>query len=139
MSTLRNLLRNLRDSLLCVFEILAYALTFVSVLVLPKVALAGRLLAAESQLTVCARRIREKKDPRPRFTPGFRVLWVVLSKFLETWRSCAMRSLTTLRMATGLLAPRLLRQGHVVQCSRSSPIRPRALFSAPGVQVRFHE
>ena len=51
----------------------------------PRAILAAKLLAAESQLAVCKHRIRQKKDPRPRFTAGFRLLWVVLSKSLDKW------------------------------------------------------
>ena len=44
--------------------------------------MAARLLAAESQLARCRERVEQRKDPRPRFTPAFRLLWVVLSKVL---------------------------------------------------------
>jgi len=51
--------------------------------------LAARLLAAESQLTVCTHRIQEKKDHRPRFTTAFRLLWVILSKSVNVWQAWA--------------------------------------------------
>jgi hypothetical protein len=38
-------------------------------------------LVAESQLGICKRRIEQMGSPRFRFTAGFRLLWVVLSKF----------------------------------------------------------
>jgi len=52
---------------------------------LPKAVLAAKLLAIESQLAVCKHQIGQRKRPRPRFTAGFRVLWVVLSKSLDKW------------------------------------------------------
>ena len=51
--------------------------------------LAARLLAAESQLAACRERIQGKKAPRPRFTPAFRLLWIVLSKALSGWENLA--------------------------------------------------
>ena len=49
----------------------------------------GRLLAAESQLGICKRRTEQKGSPRFRFTAGFRLLWVVLSKFWAPWQAAA--------------------------------------------------
>ena len=51
-----------------------------------RVELAARLLAAESQLAECKRRIIQKQAPKPRFTNSFRLLWVVLSKLWAPWR-----------------------------------------------------
>jgi len=45
-----------------------------------RASLATRLLAAESQLAMCKRRIEQKQHAKPRFSSGFRILWVVLSK-----------------------------------------------------------
>ena len=60
-------------------QLLRYAFSFFLALMQPKAVLAARLLAVESQLSVCKHRIHAKKDPRPQFTAGFRVLWVILS------------------------------------------------------------
>ncbi len=76
---------NLCHLLVCAREMLRYALVFVWAIFCPKAVLAARLLAAESQLAVCKQRILEKKDPRPRFTASFRLLWVLLSKTLDKW------------------------------------------------------
>ena len=51
--------------------------------------LAARLRAAESQRARCRERIEEKKDPRPRFTPAFRLLWVLLSEAVNGWEHLA--------------------------------------------------
>jgi hypothetical protein len=39
----------------------------------------------KSQLVMRCDRIRQKKDSRPRFSPAFRLLWVVFSQMLDTW------------------------------------------------------
>ena len=80
MKTIRNLLRDLWSAPGCVCELLGYLLGFLSVFFQSHASLAARLLAAESQLSVCKRRADQKSRPKPRFTAGFRLLWVVLSK-----------------------------------------------------------
>ena len=89
MDTLRNLLLNLGGVLNCARELLKYACIFLRGMVGHRTTLVARLLAVESQLAVCTHRIEQKKDPRPQFTAGFRLLWVVLSKFLDKWEDCA--------------------------------------------------
>ena len=54
-------------------ELARYALRFGWALLLPKVVLAARVLAAESQLAVALNRPSGKK-PRRQFTPAFRIL-----------------------------------------------------------------
>ncbi len=65
-------------------------------------ALAAKLLAVESQLAACKQRIDSKKRRRPRFTTSFRLLWVVLSKFLDKWEdlACLMQSATVKKWHT---------------------------------------
>ena len=89
MNTLRNLFWGLGRVLNCAGEIFRYLRIFLWAMFSPKAALATRLLAVESQLAVCKLRIQQKKDPRPRFTPGFRILWVILSKLLDRWEDLA--------------------------------------------------
>ena len=89
MNTVINLFRNLRNALGCVAELLGYLLRFVSVFFRTRASLAARLLAAESQLGTCKRRTEQKGSPRFRFTAGFRLLWVVLSKFWAPWQAAA--------------------------------------------------
>lgn len=38
---------------------------------------------------MCKRKIEEKQHPQPRFTAGFRILWVVLSKLWAPWQAAA--------------------------------------------------
>ena len=87
MNILQNLVWNARQALQIVLQLLGYAVTFLLALIQPKAVLTARLLAAESQLAVCKHRIQEKKDPRPRFTPDFRLLWVILSKCVDAWQA----------------------------------------------------
>jgi len=85
MTTLPNLLKDLCSAVGCIRHVLHYALTFIWALICPRAVLAARLLAAESQLTVCKDRIQQNKDPRPRFSAHFRLLWVILSKFPDDY------------------------------------------------------
>ena len=78
--------RNLWNALGCVVELAGYLLRFVSAFFRTRAALAARLLAAESQLSRCQRRIDQKLQPKPRFTTGSRLLWVALSKLWTPWR-----------------------------------------------------
>lgn len=89
MNTIRNLLTNLHSLLDCVCELFRYALMFLWAIFCPGVVLAARLLAVESQLAACKHGIASKKRPRPRFTAGFRLLWVILSKSLDKWEDLA--------------------------------------------------
>ena len=65
---------------LCIRQFLGYARIFIWAMICSRAKLAARLLAAESQLAECKRRIIQKQAPKPRFTNSFRLLWVVLSK-----------------------------------------------------------
>jgi hypothetical protein len=68
--------RCLWNALGCIVELLGYLLRFVSVFFRTRASLAARLLAAEIQLSMCKRRIEQKLHPKPRFSRGFRILWV---------------------------------------------------------------
>ena len=50
---------------------------------------AATVVALRSQLANRIDRVQQKKEPKPRFTPAFRVVWVVLSRFLEGWDDLA--------------------------------------------------
>ena len=63
--------------------------TFLSAFFSSRATLAARVLAAESQLAACKRRIVRKDRPRPRFTQAFRLLWVLLSKAWDQWHQVA--------------------------------------------------
>ena len=66
-----------------------FVYTFLSAFFSSRATLAARVLAAESQLAECKRRIAEKDRPRPRFTRAFRLLWVLLSRIWDQWRQVA--------------------------------------------------
>jgi len=70
-------------------EMFRYALMFLWAIFCSRAVLAARLLAAESQLAACQHGIVSQKRPRPRFTPGFRLPWLVLSKSLDRWEDLA--------------------------------------------------
>lgn len=89
MNIRQNLLWRTAGAVQAVWQLFRYAFSFFLALMQPQAVLAARILAAESQLAVCKHRIHQKKDPRPRFTAAFRLLWVVLSKCLGSWQSCA--------------------------------------------------
>ena len=66
-----------------------FVCTFLSAFFSSRATLAARVLAAESQLAACKRRIVEKDRPRPRFTQAFRLLWVLLSRIWDQWHQVA--------------------------------------------------
>ena len=67
----------------------SFANTFLSAFFSSRTTLAARVLAAESQLATCKRRIEKKDRPRPRFTRAFRLLWVLLSRIWDKWHQVA--------------------------------------------------
>ena len=89
MNALKSLMINIRSVLSCAGELIRYTLFILRAMLYPKAVLVARLLAAESQFAACKHGIDSKKQPRPRFTPGFRLLWVVLSKCLDKWEDLA--------------------------------------------------
>ena len=89
MNTVFDVFRNLWNALGFIGELLGYLLRFVSVFFQSRASLAARLVAAESQLAVCKRRVEQKGSPKPKFTAGFRLLWVVLSKPWSPWQAAA--------------------------------------------------
>ncbi len=66
-----------------------YLLRFLWWLCQPQAVLAARVLALESQLASCKEQIEQKKIPKPKFHPAFRLLWVVISKVLDGWEDFA--------------------------------------------------
>ena len=89
MNTVINSVRDLRNALECIGELLGYVVRFANAFFRSRASLAARLIAAESQLGMCKRRIEQKTHPKPRFTAGFRFLWVVLSKLWAPWQAAA--------------------------------------------------
>ena len=62
-----------------------YIGTFLWAFLSSRATMATRVLAAESQLAMCKRRIEEKNQPKPKFTQAFRLLWVLLSRLWDPW------------------------------------------------------
>ena len=88
-------------------QVVGYIFTFLSALLCSRVTLATRVLAAESQLAACKRRIEKKDRPRPRFTQAFRLLWVLLSKAWDQWHQVA-----------HLMQPATVKRGHTTSLPR---------------------
>ena len=91
MPALRIFFRNLAAIARSVFHLGSYAVMFVCALVLPRAKTAATIVALRSQLATRTDRVHGKQEPKPRFTPAFRLLWVVLSRFLEGWEDLAQR------------------------------------------------
>ena len=89
MNTIQILFYKLRDIFQLVRQLVGYVATFLWALLRSKAALSARLVAAESQLAVCVQHIELKRQPPPRFTHAFRLLWVVLSTILNRWQDLA--------------------------------------------------
>ena len=77
------------NSWAAVGELLHYGWRFLKNLLLPKAVLAARVLAAESQLALCAERLESQGVRRHRFSDGFRLLWALLAGGWEDWQSYA--------------------------------------------------
>ena len=67
-------------------RVICYALIFVSAFFRQRASLGCEMVAMRSQLTFYKESIRQKRQPRPRFNPAFRLLWVLLS---SRGRRCA--------------------------------------------------
>ncbi len=102
MNTVIDLFGSLWKAVGWVGELLGYLLRFVSVFFRTRAWLAARLLAAESQLGMCKQRIEQKQHPKPRFSRGFRILWVVLAKLWVPWQA-----------ATHLMQPVTVKAWHI--------------------------
>ena len=85
MSTIRDAFSGICGVLFFIRQVTSYARTFLWALLSPRARVAARLLAAESQLAVHKHRIQQRKEPKPRFTQAFRLLWIVLSKLWRGW------------------------------------------------------
>src|SRR5215472_9717337 len=71
------------------WQVIRYALIFVSAFFRQRASLGCEILAIRSQLTFYEESIRQKRQPRPRFNPAFRLLWVLLSRVWSGWKSAA--------------------------------------------------
>ena len=77
-----NLLRNLKNGVEFMMEILRYLFLFLRAFFSSCATPAARIVGLQSQLAMSKNRIELRKDPKPRFTSAFRILCVVLSKVL---------------------------------------------------------
>ena len=89
MKTIKSLYLQLLEFLRFAQEVILYALIFVSAFFCNRASLGCELVAIRSQLTFYKENIRQKKQPRPRFTPAFRILWVLLSSVWSGWKPVA--------------------------------------------------
>src|SRR6476646_9187534 len=71
------------------WQVTRYVLIFVSAFFRQRASLGCELVAIRSQLTFYQESIRQKRQPRPRFNPAFRLLWVLLSKVWGGWKCAA--------------------------------------------------
>ncbi len=89
MKVILSFLRPLCSCLGVLLQLLRYALSFCWALLLPRAVAAARLLAVQSQLAVELNRSSGGRKRHTQFSPAFRILWVVLSKFLHGWERLA--------------------------------------------------
>jgi putative transposase len=68
-----------------VWESASYAAVFLCALLSSRGKLAAEIVALRSQVAACRDRVERKQAPKPRFSAAFRVLWVVISRFLHGW------------------------------------------------------
>ena len=89
MKTLKLFLLSVRESLEFGCQAIRYGLILVSAFFRQRASLGCEMVAMRSQLTFYKESIRQKRQPRPRFHPAFRLLWVWLSRVWTGWKSAA--------------------------------------------------
>jgi len=89
LKTIQYLWRQLLELLRFGQEVILYALIFISAFFRDRASLGCELVANRSQLTFYKESIRQKKQTRARFTPAFRLLWVLLSAVWIGWKPVA--------------------------------------------------
>jgi hypothetical protein len=87
MKTFKPFFLSVLESLQFGRQVIRYALIFLSAFFRSRSSLGCELVAIRSQLTFYKESIRQKRQPRPRFNPAFRLLWVLLSKVWSGWKS----------------------------------------------------
>jgi len=80
-----SVLRPLCSCLGVLLQLLRYALSFCWALLLPRAVTAAQLLAFQSQLAVELNRSSAPRRRHHKFSPAFRILWVMLAKCLNGW------------------------------------------------------
>ena len=89
MPALKTVYRNLAELVRLIQQLASYAFLFVCVFVSSRAKTAATVVALRSQLARRVDRVQQKKELKPRFTPAFRVVWVVISRFLDRWEDLA--------------------------------------------------
>src|SRR5499433_1103207 len=89
MKTMKLFLLSVLESLEFGCQAIRYALILVSAFFRQRASLGCEMVAMRSQLTFYKESIRQKRQPRPRFNPAFRLLWVLLSRVWSGWKSAA--------------------------------------------------
>src|SRR5262252_848005 len=89
MKTLKLFLLSVLESLEFGWQVIRYALIFVSAFFRQRASLGCEMVAMRSQLTFYKESVRQQRQPRPRFHPAFRLLWVLLSRVWTGWKSAA--------------------------------------------------
>ena len=89
MKTLKLFLLSVLECLKFGRQAIRYALIFVSAFFRQRASLGFEMVALHSQLTIYKESIRQQRQPRPRFHPAFRLLWVLLSRVWTGWKSAA--------------------------------------------------
>jgi hypothetical protein len=87
MKSFKLFLLRVLDSLEFGWQVIRYALIFVSAFFRQRASLACEMVAMRSQFTFYEESIRQKRQPRPRFNPAFRLLWVLLSSAVNITQS----------------------------------------------------
>jgi len=78
-------LRYLYRCLSVLLQLLRYSLSFCWAQLLPRAVTAAQLLAFQSQLAVELNRSSAPRKRHHKFSPAFRILWAMISKFLDGW------------------------------------------------------
>src|SRR6516225_10053131 len=89
MKTLKLFLLSVLDSPEFGWQAIRYALVLVSAFFRQRASLGCEMVAMRGQLTFYKESIGQKSQPRPRFHPAFRLLWVLLSRVWTGWKSAA--------------------------------------------------
>ena len=88
MKSLKLFLLSVLESLEFGWQVIRYALIFVSAFFRQRASLGCEMVAIRSQLSFYGESIRQKRQPRPRFNPAFRLLWVLRSRVWTGMEVC---------------------------------------------------
>ncbi len=89
MPPLKIVYRDLAELVRFIGQLSSHAALFVRVFLSPRAKAAATVVALRGQLANRVDRMERKQEPKPRFTPASRALWVILSRFLDGWEDLA--------------------------------------------------